>query len=159
MDNLQQINGIEYMSVRFSPTGIANMHGVRTVFSINKQDIHRIRLEYGVPGERWWLELMIGLLLLGVVGLQGVSFISWFWFGGKIYDLCFLTPLLCASAGGWLVWDAVRKQWYLSVETDQKVRKVSFDANPKNLELYAFLQVANQLGYSIDLSLLQKQSM
>jgi hypothetical protein len=159
MDNFQQIGGIQYLGVRFSLEGMANMHGARTVLSISKQDLRRIRLEYGVPGERWWLELLIGLVLLGVVGLQGLSFLSWLVFGGKMYDVCFVIPLICAGAGGWLVWDAVRKQWYLAVETDQKVCKVSFDENPKIAELSAFLQGANQLGYSIDLSPLQKQPM
>ena len=158
MDNFQQIGGIQYLGVRVSPAGIANMHGARTVLTISKQDLRRIRLEYGAPGERWWLELIIGLALLGVVGLQALNLLNWMFFGGRIYDVCFVVPLLCSGTGGWLIWDAVRKQWYLAVETDQKVRKITFDETPKIAELSAFLQVANQLGYSIDLSPLEKQA-
>jgi len=148
--DISSIEGIRYAGVQITREGLAKVYGARTELSITKNEIRAMRLVYGVPGERRWLQLIVGPFLLGLAALQIVNLILWLIRGGtrSVADILVLVFLI--GIGGWVTWDAFRKQWYVAVETQDKTHKLAFDEKPNPEMLKRLIQIGARLGYPID---------
>lgn len=152
MVDMAEMESIRLLGVEFSRKGIASVYGARTDLFIAHDDIREIKLRYGQAGERRWLQIPLAVVILGAAVLQIVDLLRWLFFGGTRYDFQILVLVVLIGVGGWLLWDAVRKQWYMEVQTLHKTRKLAFHEKVSEPMLQLFVQYAQQFGYSIDAS-------
>lgn len=155
--NMERPEAVNYLGVEVSRTGVAKLYGVRVERFIPRNEILELHLKRGYPGERRLLQLVLGSVLLGFMGLQLVDFFIWLLRGGTQYVENVLVLFMLACAGGWLLWDATRAQWYLEVKTQDRTRKLAFERKIDAAVLTVFLNYARQLGYSVDSSVFENR--
>lgn len=144
------VEQIDYLGVRISHEGFANMYGARTEKLVPRDEISQIELKYGRVGERSWFQLAFGLLCLGIAAWQFLGILIWIFGGGTLSGAGVLIMGLLLGIGGWAVWDSLRKQWYFDIETtNMKKQKIAFDGKVDDDALKAFVQQARQMGYQV----------
>jgi hypothetical protein len=152
---MDQLDTVKYLGVEISRKGISKLYGARVERFIARDEVRELRLKRGNPGERGWLELALGVIFLGVAGLQILGLLSWLMNGGTQTTSNILVMLALLCFGSWLVWDATHPQWYLEVQTLEKTYKLAFNDKIDQAVLRDFLQYGKLVGYAIDAALLE----
>jgi hypothetical protein len=147
--------------VRFAVRELAEVDDrSHPVLRIPRERIQRIHLRRGLQAARPALQLALGgvCLVAGVV-LELVLLGSWFREGGTLH-LEMVGGFLClALAGGWLTSTALRKGYYLEVQTARGMEKVRIERGLAPRDIEAFLvEARDRLGYEVsDLQILYSE--
>ena len=125
-------NQLSYLNIVLSEKGVSEFsHGQRMIF-VPKEQIQRIEIKFGSRAERPLVQIILGLLLvgLGFVELRwGIGFIL---FGGL---------------GVFCLYEVIRKGYYLHVISSNDARKVVIKGAIQKTELAKFIKAAVQFGY------------
>ena len=140
---------MEYGNVRITDDGIYELDAGRKVLHLPRESIESIRLRHGATSERPLLQLIFGLAILaiGLYPLEGMF--NWFVRGGRM-SWWFALILVNIPLGAWMIWAAVARGYFLSVQSARGARKVVFGRGASKEELDQFIEEANAaLGYNI----------
>lgn len=156
MTAVQQYEQVKYLGIEFSRAGIKKMAGARTDRQARKEDIQGICVKYGRPGERTWFQVIVGVILLGIAIYLLLDVLTWLFVTGGTRSFMSVGPVpFLVGIGGWLVWDAVKPQYYLEVTANTKTYKFAFERAPQAAKLKKFLELAAGLGYAVDTAALK----
>lgn len=134
---------IIYLNIAFSSNGIAEYSGNRCVVFISKGEIQRIEKRFGFRAERPLLQSIAGVVLFGL-GLIGARL---FLTAGVVLYRWEAGFVLFGALGGWLLWEALRRGHYLSVDCQNGKRKLVFEGKVSEPELNDVLRDAARFGY------------
>jgi len=148
--NTNTFDKVQYAGIAISTKGIAKVYGARLESFIPRQEIREICLKYGRAGERRWLQILFAIALLGWAAQRIFAIFLWLTDGGVMYIRMFVMPLPLLGVGGWLMWDLLRPQWHLEVQTAAKTHRLIFDGKVEKSMLSQYINAARQLGYWID---------
>ena len=150
MIDLKTLQKLQYMGVEVSPQGIASVYGARTELCIPREEVRTLRVLYGTPGERRWLQIPFALALLGLAAWKIVDLITWLFGGGTRTTLDVIVLVVLIGVGGWLLRDATRPQWFVQVETQEKKRNLAFHGKVDEVMLNILLDYARLIGYHVE---------
>lgn len=137
---------LRYLNIVISEAGIAELNGDYYSVFIRKADVRTIEVKYGWRAERPLLHgvggmALAGLGILGIKMLLGSDFIL-----SARWGLGFL---VFGALGGWLIWEAFRRGYYLHVACARESRKLIFAGEVRIDELRSFVRKIEELGYGI----------
>lgn len=152
---------LKLSSVEITDSFISEKEGNQTILSLSRNQIKSISLGRGLNAERPIIEIVIGIAFL-VVSV----YISWpfFW---AIWESIFLHPgykdaplpsvakfsilgLLFVPIGLSFITKALRRRYFLLIETNKDKRKILFYDNLTYYEIRSFLENASKTyGYII----------
>lgn len=155
MEHPIQANAVRFHNIEFSPEGIALLSQNSKLLFVAKKEIRQITLKYGFQSERPIVEIIFGIIVLGL-GVYLILDIILKAFIYRITHVEELLGLLLLPIGGWFFIDGFRKRLYFEVKLDNDKRKFPLGKNPDKNELRKFTQYASQLGYVIDASFLEQ---
>lgn len=155
MESPKQANGVRFHNIAFDSQGITLLSGQSKLLFIAKNDIRKITLKHGFQSERPIIQVLFGIVLVGLGIYLLVDFILLAAVQRTIYDVGCLSPLLL-PVGGWFVLDGIRKRLYFEVSLENDTRKFPLGKNPDKGELQKFIKIASQLGYPVDARFLDK---
>jgi hypothetical protein len=79
--------------------------------------------------------------------------VEWLRHGGVLEGDLVVALAISALIGAWLLWTALRRGHYLTVQTDGRAEKVCFDRRLPREEIDPFLEEARRrLGYQISVA-------
>lgn len=132
---------VECHGVRAASDGLHELDENRAVVTVPRDMLRHVELRYGVSNERPLLVVAFGLVLLLIaLGLAGLL-VLWFLGGGVAYDVEFAL-LLLGPLGAWLMHAAVRRRFFLLVQTEHELRKLAFSKAATFEELRSFADKA-----------------
>ncbi|EEF60007.1 hypothetical protein [Pedosphaera parvula] len=138
---------IAYLTVKISPEGVSEVHNGRIAVFLRKSEIDRMVLTSGSGAENPIPQLILSVVLLaigafGIIPLLAGNFTMLrIKFGFGVFGLI----------GAWLVWEALRKQTYLLIQTRSTKRKLFFKGTIEPEALAKFLKSAEtDFGYAVD---------
>ena len=155
MEKLTETDEIRFHNVGFSSLNISLFDKQYKLAVVAKKDVHQVILKYGFQSERPFLQVFfgIGLILIGTYFI--VNFILHVLINRIAYTDMLLSVILL-PVGIWFIVDGFRKRLYFEVILDNDKRKFPLGKNPDKGELQKFIQIASQLGYPIDVNILDK---
>jgi hypothetical protein len=146
---------VEKGGVRFSDQEIAEVDashpGGRPVLRIPRDRIREIHLRWGAQAARPLVQLILGGGFLGAACYIQVSMLwEWFRYGGVIHAEVVAGLVVLGFVGGWLLFTALRRGFYLAVQTSGAQEKVRFDRRLPRQEIETLLNEARRrFGYEI----------
>lgn len=142
---------MEKAGVRFSDKEIAELDRNRPVLRIPRDRIREIRLERGFQAARPLVQTVLGGSVLAACLWWGVTMIvNWLRGGGVLYIEFVVGFVTMALLGAWLVVHALRRGFYLAVQTDSCLEKLQVDRSLSREDLETFLaEVRKRLSYPI----------
>lgn len=146
---------VEKGGVRFSDKEIAEVDasnpGGRPVLRIPRDRIREIHLRWGIQAARPLVQLILGGGFLGGACYIQVSMLwEWFRHGGVIHVKVVAGFVILGFVGGWLLFTALRRGFYLAVQTSTTQEKVRFDRRAPRQEIETLLSEARRrFGYEI----------
>lgn len=156
MDTLKAVpDAIEKGGIRFSDQEIAEVDpsrpGGRPVLRIPRDRIREIHLRWGIQAARPLVQLVLGGGFLAAAGYILVTMLwEWFRHGGVIHVEVVAGLVVLGVVGGWLLFTALRRGFYLAVQTNNAREKVRFDRRLPRQEIQPFLNEARRrFGYEI----------
>lgn len=155
MENFTGTNGVRFHNVVFDTEGVTLYDRQSKLLHVLKKDIREITLKYGFQSERPIMQVLFGLVLIGLGMYFIIHFLLIASFERIIYDVGCLSPLLI-PVGGWFLADGLKKRLYFEISLGNDQRKFPLDKNPDRGELRNFIKIASQLGYLIDAAILDK---
>jgi hypothetical protein len=138
--------------VRFSAEELAEVDDRgHPVLRIPRSRIRQIGLRWGRQAARPLVQLVLGIAFAGGGGFIEIAMIlEWLRHGGTLIDLVVVGLAIMTLLGAWLLWTALRRGFYLDVQTDSRAEKICFDRRLTREEVEAFLdEVRQRLGYQI----------
>ena len=135
--------------VRFTNRSVSQLDGDRVSVSIPRDSIRHLSLGYGFQSERPLLQVLFGSIILAVGVWPVIRIARWLFFGG---DLSTLEVLLVGFLifGVWGVYSAVKRGYYILVETDRDRRKLAFSSPVARDDIQSFLaDVHSTLDYEV----------
>jgi hypothetical protein len=151
MDNVDRYNSVRFQDVEFNDQGITLFSQQSRLLSIDKKEIRKVILKYGFQSERPAVEIIFGIVVIGLGFYFFIHFLLNIWVNRVVY-LDDMLSLLLLPVGGWFIVDGFRKRFYFEVELDHDRRKFPLGKSPDMDKLKKFVSLASQLGYSIDSS-------
>lgn len=151
------LSAVEKGGVRFSNQEIAEVDvsnpRARPVLRIPRDSIREIHLRWGVQAARPLVQLILGAGFLGVACYIPMRMVwEWFRYDGVMNQgkaAVWIVTLL-GLLGGWLLFTALRRGFYLAVQTNNAQEKVRFDRRMSREEIENFLNEARRrFGYEI----------
>lgn len=140
---------IEYLGIEATRDAITQVERGRTTMRIMRDQICSVSIEYGSPSNRPMVQLVIGVLLIGLGFIPIPWIVHWLLYGGKLPKVIVFT-LSWAAIGSWLVWHAISKRTFLRVDLNGRIEKLQFDGKPDPMTLQKFVrQLRDSLGYSV----------
>ena len=155
MDNENQFDTVRFQSVEFSNKGVTLFSGQSNLLFVDKKDIQKITLNYGFQSERPVVEIIFGIVIIGL----GIYFFIKFLLEILVNRIAYVDDvlsLLLLPVGGYFVINGFRKRFYFEVILDNDKRKFPLGKKPDIGELKNFTKIASQLGYIIDTSLIDE---
>lgn len=148
-------NTIEKGGVRFSDKEIAEVDTSnpcgRPVLRIPRDRIQEIHLRWGIQAARPLVQLVLGGGFLAVACFIQLRMLwEWFRHGGTIYVEVVAGLVILGVVGGWLLFTALRRGFYLAVQTSGGQEKVRFHRRVPRQEIETVLNEArSRFGYEI----------
>ena len=133
-----------YLNVAISEEGLAELRKGRRVVFVPKERVQGIEVRFGSPAERPLIQGILGSVLTAF-GLAGVFFLAE---GGIAMYRWEAGSLFFTVIGLWLLWETMRRRYYLRVISSNDERKLVFSGKVQKSELSTFLQSATALGYN-----------
>ena len=142
-------NVLDCNNVRFTVDYVCSIVDGRRQIVLNRSDVQQIVLRYGYQAPRPVIQLLLGFVLLGFIFLPLYHVWRVFNYGGRFFGWeAFWGGF--SAIGAWLIYDALKKGWYLDVRTADGHRKLAFTQGADPSQLLAFLERAkNDLCYPI----------
>jgi hypothetical protein len=136
-------NQLSYLNIVVSEKGLSEFsHGQRIIF-IPKEQIQRIEIKFGSQAERPLVQIILGLLLVGL-GLVGLFLLISAGFVELRWGIGFI---LFGGLGVFCLYEVLRKGYYLDVISSNDTRKLVIKGVIKKTELSKFIKTAVQFGY------------
>jgi hypothetical protein len=148
-------NAVEKGGVRFTDQELAEVDGSgpgsRPVLRISRDRIREIHLRWGLQAARPLVQLVLGGGFLGAACyIQAAMLWEWFRNGGVIYVEVIVGFVILGVVGGWLLFTALQRGFYLHVQTNNAKEKVRFDRRLPRQEIETVLNEArHRFGYEI----------
>jgi len=103
--------------------------------SINLSRVRRVSLHHGIQAQHPMLLLAVGFTLVAFLAWPILRLLDFLEHGGSISSYDFYVGAL-ALLGGWLVYDTIKKGWFLELELERGTTKLAFDrgAEPEGLK-------------------------
>jgi hypothetical protein len=142
--NVTPINQFSYLNIVVSEKGLSEFsHGKRIIF-VPKEQIQNIEIKFGFRAERPLVQMILGLLLVGL-GLVGLFFII----SGGLAELRWgIGFIVFGSLGVFCLYEVLKKGYYLHVILPNDARKLAIKGVIEKTELSKFIKTAAGLGYS-----------
>ena len=142
--------GVRFSNQEIAEVDVSNPRG-RPVLRIPRDRIQEIHLRWGVQASRPLVQLILGGGFLGAACfIQGSMLWEWFRHGGVIHVEVVVGLAVLGLVGGWLLFTALRRGFYLAVRTNSAQEKVRFDRRVSREEIELFLNEARRrFGYEI----------
>jgi hypothetical protein len=132
-----------YLNIEISAKGLSEFDGNRRVIFIPKEEIQTIETGFGSSAERPLLQLIAGLLLVGL-GLVGVAMIMASGMRGFRWGVGFL---VFGGLGAWILYEAVKKSHFLRVICVKDTPKLVFRGTFRDVDCSKFITDGGGLGY------------
>ena len=142
---------LEKGGIRFSETELAEVDQGRPVLRVRRERIQHIQLRWGSRAARPLVQVLLGTVFLatGCV-IQGLMLWEWLRNGGVIHVEVVVGLAILALMGGWLLFDALKKGYFLEVSTDSRKEKLRFDRRLSLQKIESLLAEARQrFGYTV----------
>jgi hypothetical protein len=141
---------IEYCGVRCEPEYFCTMDGRMRKNVVARSRVSRVVLDRGLQAARPMVQMLIGIALIGFLAWPLYRLWFLFRYGGIAFGREGALGAL-SILGGWLVYDAFRKGWFLKLETRFGAHKLPFakGALPDGLEDFV-QRVHSELGIAIE---------
>ena len=141
-------DAIEYGGIRISAEAIAELDGQRPMVIVKRTDFVRVRLDRGWHSNHPFIQVVFGGILMAI-GLIPIPIIyQWLLHGGTLH-MVLVWLLFLLLFGGWVVFDGLKRGFFLAVEGTNFRKKLCFDRGVSLAEIEEYLQAAEQLfGYS-----------
>jgi len=144
VSNTTSANQLSYMNIVVSEKGFSEFsHGKRIIF-VPKEQIQNIEIKFGSQAERPLVQMILGLLLVGL-GLVGLFFIISGGFAEVRWGIGFI---IFGGLGAFCLYEALKKGYYLHVISPNDARKLVIKGVIEKTELLKFIKAAAGLGYS-----------
>jgi hypothetical protein len=150
--NVQAGESLEHGGIRFSTDLIAELDRGRSVIRIPREDVRRIALCWGFQAPRPFVQavLGIGLLLAGIYILVRII-MELMAHGGQVVGRLLIGLVIVGLLGGWLLFEAFKRGYYLEVRTEKRTEKLRFNRRLSRAEIEEFVaSVRSQMGWIID---------
>lgn len=148
-DQNQPTEGIGYCGILFTPDAIRELDGRRTVTTVQRSAVITISLRYGFQARSPAVQTGCGLLLFAIGLFPVAGIIQWLQQGGTMLIEAIMLTLLILF-GGWIIYDSLRRGYYLQIQEDNASRKLMFTRRAKLPEIRSFLhQVHHAFAYDI----------
>jgi hypothetical protein len=122
---IEQGSPVEYQGIRISGDLLNEIESGRVMLSLPMRDVRRVELVHGGVAERPLVEIIVGAALVAVGCWPLLHLAYWAMRGGVfIKDEAWIVA--AGGVGAYMIWHALRKGWYLRVETATAVRKLVF---------------------------------
>lgn len=143
-------DALEFGGIRISAEAIAELDGTRPAVVVKRTDLVRAQLDRGWHSNHPFLQIVFGGILVAV-GLAPIPvIINWLQFGGTLSTtwVCTLAMLL---VGGWVVFDGLKRGFFLALEGTNFRKKLCFDRRAGLAEIQKYLQEAQtRFGYAFE---------
>ena len=146
MDNQNQFDTVRFQSVEFSNKGVTLFSGQSNLLFVDKKDIQKITLKYGFQSERPVVEIIFGIVIIGL----GIYFFIKFLLEILVNRIAYVDDvlsLLLLPVGGYFVINGFRKRFYFEVILDNDKRKFPLGKKPDIGELKNFTKIASVYSY------------
>jgi hypothetical protein len=155
MENITEMEAVRFQTVEFSAKGVTLFSQQSKLLFVPREQIRQITLKYGFQSERPIVEILFGIVIIGVGLYLIINIILNILLRQTIHvEQCL--SILLLPVGSWFFIDGFRKRLYFEVGLDNDMRKFPLGKNPDKAELQKFIRLAGQFGYTIDSSLLDK---
>jgi len=136
-------NQLSYLNIVLSEKGVSEFsHGQRMVF-VPKEQIQRIEIKFGSRAGRPLVQIILGLLLVGL-GFVGLFLLV---SGGFVELRWGLGFILFGGLGVFCLYEVLGKGYYLRVISSNDARKLVIKGAIQKTELAKFIKAAVQFGY------------
>jgi len=108
---------------------------------VRRSSIHRAGLRYGVQAQHPALLFILGVVLCGTLAWPVLRVVDFLANGGTLFGYDFYIGSL-AVLGGWLVYDAVKRGWVLTLALERSTVKLAFDKGAEIEGLRKFVRHA-----------------
>jgi hypothetical protein len=164
---MEQSNSpITCSGVEFSGTMVREVIGKKVALVIPREQIRQIKLIYDTAAKYPFFQFLTGFILLGL-GVLGiiVSFLTSLRgslpvdveSGSVRLQLIPISLWLMVGVGLWSLIGVFKASYYLAVETENGVKKLSFEKSTDLRDIRLFIRKVNwSFGYDIDTSILEK---
>ena len=133
---------VQYLNIVVSESGIREMNENRCVVFMPREKIVRLEIKQGLQAERPLGQVIAGLILviLGILGITMLGTPLILWGAGFLFF---------GALGAWLLWESLRRGYYLRVVCQADARKLAILGSIENAGFFQFVQDTTQLGYRI----------
>jgi hypothetical protein len=138
---------LTYLNIEISENGLSEFSGNRRIIFIPKAEIQSVKVRFGSSAERPVVQVIAGLLLLGL-GIAGAAMVMASGMRGVLRGLRWgLGFMVFGAFGVWFLHETFKKTHYLHVTSHKDSRKLVFRGEFKDAELNQFLLDGAKLGY------------
>jgi len=155
MDDPAQVGNVRFHNVGFSIKNMVLFDQRSQILSVAKSDIRKITLKHGFQSERPVVQVVFGIIVI-ILGFYFLIHLILHTLVYRIFYVDDILSLLLLPTGGWFIVDGFRKRLYFEVTLDNDKRKFPLGKTPDMGELQKFIELASQLGYVIDATVLDK---
>ena len=155
MNDPAQVKAVRFHNVGLDVKNIILYDQRSKILSVAKSDIRKITLKYGFQSERPTIQVIFGLVVI-VLGFYFFLHLILHTLVDRVFYVDDILSLLLLPTGGWFIVDGFRKRFYFEVVLDNDKRKFPLGKNPDKVELQKFIQIASQLGYTINAEIIDK---
>lgn len=134
----------EYNGIRFEKNKILNLQDNIPFKVIERDKIKSLIFKFGFLSKLPLIHFLLGISFV-IFGLFAVRFtFIWLTEGGLAYDFQ-LIFILALPFGLWVIYDGLKKGYYLEIIYDSKKEKMFFNKKISTEELYPIINEVEQL--------------
>jgi len=142
-----QLDYVEYESVRLGTDGASEMDGTRRLVHIPRADVVGLEIVHGSAAERPLVSLILGALL-AALSLVGPMMLVGALLGRGRVEIKFVTSIAFLVPAVWLFDLVLRRRWFLQVHMKKGSRKLIFGKTSDEVALQQFVLAAKErFGY------------
>jgi hypothetical protein len=142
-----QLDYLEYGSVRLGTDGASEMDGNRRLVHIPRAEVVGVEIVHGSAAERPLVSLILGALL-AALSLVGPIMLTGALLGRGRVDIKFVTSIAFIVPAVWLFDLVLRRRWFLEVHMKKGSRKLIFGTTSDEVALQQFVLAAKErFGY------------
>ena len=137
---------LKYLNLAISEMGLSEFSQGKRVVFIPKDEVQKIEVRYGSSAERPLVQIIAGLLLIGLGG-AGLLMIFESGMRGIRWGIGFVA---FGGFGVWLLYETFKKTHYLQVTYRRETRKLVLKGAFQEREFSELARQAGQLGYRFE---------
>jgi hypothetical protein len=137
--NQATIQPVECCGIRCTDTGLFEMEGSKVMVSVQKSEIQRITLRHGIQAPNPTLQIIFGLAVASVGYFPIRELILWLQHGGTIFSTYHFL-IIVSAIGIWTVFEAVKRGYFLEVQTTAGTKRLAFAKRPDEETLRGLME-------------------